>query len=287
MRRPLTILLIIALGCLVAALASAGTPQVGALPVTLWCAVLAFALQWLTFSWAYLKQTETFFDLVGSLTYIAVILLALSLGESPDNRSLVLAGCVIIWATRLGSFLFLRIRADGGDRRFDRIKTRLLPFLQTWTLQGFWVVTTASCALAAISSGASKPIGAVAYTGLVLWVFGFSLEVIADTQKRRFRALAGNRGRFIRSGVWRFSQHPNYLGEILLWLGIAIIALPVLQGMQYFTLLTPVFVWVLLTRVSGIPLLQAAAKRRWGDDPAWLEYQANTPQLFPWIGRKT
>ena len=177
------------------------------------------------------------------------------------------------------------IRADGGDRRFDSIKTRFMPFLRTWTLQGFWVVSTACCALAAITSATSKPLGAWAAAGFALWLLGFVLEVVADEQKRRFRLQPQNRGAFMRSGVWAYSQHPNYFGEIVLWVGVALIALPVLQGLQYGTLLSPLFVALLLTRVSGIPLLDRTAKKRWGDDAAWQVYRANTPLLVPVLGR--
>jgi steroid 5-alpha reductase family enzyme len=280
----MTVFLITGLGFLVAALAGAGTPHSGLLPASLWCALLAFGVQWLAFAWAYVKATETFFDLVGSLTYTAVIVMALVLSGSADARSLLLAACVVVWAARLGSFLFLRIRADGGDRRFDKLKTRFWPFLVTWSLQGFWVVSTACCALAAITSAQSKPLDAWAAIGFALWLLGFALEVVADAQKRRFRLQPHNRGAFMHSGVWAYSQHPNYFGEIVLWVGVALIALPVLQGLQYVTLLSPLFVALLLIRVSGIPLLDRAAKKRWGEDADWQAYRANTPVLVPFLG---
>jgi steroid 5-alpha reductase family enzyme len=285
MRAITTILMTVVLGLAVAALAGAGTPPVGYVSLSLWCALLVFALQWLAFSLAFLRKTETFFDAVGSLTYVLVMLLALAITKPLDARSLLLAACVIVWAGRLGSFLFLRICEDGGDRRFDKLKYRFWPFLQTWTLQGFWVISTACCALAAITSGVSKPLGSLAAMGLALWLLGLGLEVVADVQKRRFRRQRQNRGIFISEGVWAYSQHPNYLGEIILWVGVAVMAFPALQGLQYFTLLSPLFVVLLLTRISGIPLLDAAARKRWGDDPAWRRYRSVTPVLVPWLGR--
>jgi steroid 5-alpha reductase family enzyme len=91
---------------------------------------------------------------------------------------------------------------------------------------------------------------------VLLWVLGWALEVIADAQKSRFNADVANRGRFINTGLWSRSRHPNYFGEILLWVGVAVVAFPVLHGWQYVTLLSPFFVAFLLTRVSGIPLLE-------------------------------
>jgi steroid 5-alpha reductase family enzyme len=151
----------------------------------------------------------------------------------------------------------------------------------TWTLQGLWVLITIGAALAAMASDQSVPLGPFALVGGALWLLGFILEVIADGQKRAFRRDPGNEGAFIQSGLWALCRHPNYLGEILLWLGVALVAVPVLSGWQQLTLLSPVFVYVLLTRISGIPLLASRGKRRWGNDPAYQAYLDRTPVLFP------
>jgi steroid 5-alpha reductase family enzyme len=188
---------------------------------------------------------------------------------------------VAVWAVRLGSFLFARILRDRSDRRFDALKPSLPRFLLTWTLQGLWVLLTLACALAAMTSLRSEPLGAWALLGTCVWAAGFALEAAADREKRRFRADPANRDRFIASGLWAWSRHPNYFGEIVLWSGIALVALPVLTGWQYATLISPVFVYVLLTRVSGIPLLEERAKERWGDDPAYRSYVERTPVLVP------
>ena len=259
---------------------SQGGAQALGLPVFAWCALLAFALQWLAFVPAYLKQTEMFYDLTGSLTYISSILLALTLSPGLDTRSVLLALCVLVWAARLGSFLFARIHADGSDSRFDQIKPDPVRFFLTWSLQGLWVLLTAACALAAITSAHRVPLGPWAATGMLLWLAGFAIEVIADRQKRAFRAQAGS-GQFITTGLWARSRHPNYFGEIVLWCGVALIALPALQGWQLATLVSPVFVYLLLTRVSGIPLLEKKADKKWGGQPEYEAYKANTPVLVP------
>ena len=185
---------------------------------------------------------------------------------------------------RLGSFLFRRISSDGSDSRFDRIKPDPKRFLFTWTLQGLWVVMTASCGLAAITASTDASLGPVGWLGLLLWVTGFAIEVVADNQKRRFRAEHGSE-RFIDTGLWRLSRHPNYFGEITVWAGVALIALPALSGWSLLTLVSPVFVFVLLTRVSGIPMLEKKGAKRWGDDPAYARYCRETPMLVPFLGR--
>lgn len=116
---------------------------------------------------------------------------------------------------------------------------------------------------------------------MLLWAAGFAVEVIADRQKSRFRADDAHRGRFISTGLWSRSRHPNYFGEILLWIGVAVIALPVLQGWQWVGLVSPVFVAVLITRVSGVPLLEAKADAKWGGQPDYEEYKRTTPVLVP------
>lgn len=245
------------------------------------CAALSFGINWLAFIPAWLFQTERYFDLMGSVTYLTLVATALVLGVGGDPRTSLIAACIAAWAIRLGSFLFLRIHEDGSDGRFDRIKPIFTRFLMTWTLQGLWVFLTISCGLAAMLSEARQPLGLWALMGFLLWVFGFAFETIADRQKRRFRANEDNAGRFIQSGLWSWSQHPNYFGEIVLWVGIALIAFPALRGWQWVTLISPVFVFVLLTRISGIPLLDARGEKRWGEEPAYRAYRTKTPILFP------
>ncbi|WP_206604639.1 DUF1295 domain-containing protein [Kineobactrum sediminis] len=253
-------------------------------PVFALCAALAFAVQWLAFVPAYLRQTEKFYDLTGSATYLAVVWLAVGLGGATDIRSLLLAACISLWALRLGSFLFRRIHQDQGDSRFDKIKPDASRFLFTWTLQGLWVVITASCALAAITSGSEQSLGALGLMGTALWGAGFLIEVLADRQKRIFRQAQGSE-QFINTGLWARSRHPNYFGEIVLWCGIALIAVPALSGWQWLTLISPVFVFLLLTRVSGVPLLERKADQRWGENPDYQRYKAKTPALVPLLRR--
>jgi len=251
------------------------------LPIFAICVGLAFFINWVVFIPANILQTEKFFDLTGSLTYITVTLVALYLSDNLDNRSKLLAALVIIWAVRLGTFLFNRILQDGKDDRFDKIKPNFLRFLNLWTLQALWVSLTASAAFIAITSIERKELGLVAFFGLGIWIIGFLFEVIADNQKRQFRKNSANKGKFIQSGLWAKSRHPNYFGEIMLWIGVFIIAAPVLQGWQWVALLSPIFVTLLLTKISGIPGLEAKANKKWGGQADYEAYKSNTPILIP------
>jgi steroid 5-alpha reductase family enzyme len=280
----LGILIILVLGTGLAWAGSQGSGEAFGFPVFMICAVVAFGLNWLIFIHAWLRQTEHYFDLSGSTTYILLMVLAVSLSPEVGVRGWLLAGMVVVWALRLGSFLFTRIRRDGGDGRFDSIKPDFAKFLFAWTLQGLWVLLTAACALAAITGRGAAEVGLVGGVGVVLWVLGFALEVVADRQKTAFRRQSENRDQFIRSGLWSWSRHPNYVGEILLWVGVAVLALPALQGWTYLTLISPIFVYVLLSRISGVPLIEARGRRKWGEDPEYQRYLKETPVLFPGLG---
>jgi len=273
--------IVVLTGALIALAGSQGGAKAGGFPVFALCIALAFAIQWLAFIPAFVFQTERFYDLTGSLTYIAVTIVAVLLGPTPDTRSYVLLALVLVWAVRLGSYLFTRILRVGKDDRFDAIKPSFIRFLNTWTLQALWVSITLAAALAAITTNARKGFGVLAVIGLVVWLAGFGLEATADRQKSRFRADPANKGAFIHTGVWAWSRHPNYFGEITLWVGVALIAVPVLHGWQWATLISPVFVFLLITRVSGVPMLEKKADTKWGGQPDYEAYKKRTPVLVP------
>ena len=271
----------VAIGVLVVFAGSDGSSKVGPIAVFAVCGILAYAINWVVFVPSALARTEHYFDLTGSATYVTVTAAALVLSEDLDARSAIVGGMVLVWALRLGTFLFRRVRRAGRDGRFDQIKTDPLRFFMTWTLQGLWVLLTMAAALAVITGVERRSIGWVAALGMVVWGVGFAIEVVADRQKSAFKRDPANEGRFITSGLWAWSRHPNYFGEITLWTGIAVIAIPVLSGWQWATLISPIFVTLLLTRVSGIPMLEARADKRWGEDEEYRKYVANTPVLVP------
>ena len=279
-RAMLSIPVILLIAAAVAWAGSQGGRQVGAIPVVALCGVVCFVLNWIVFVPSFAAQTERYYDLTGSLTYLTVVALGLALG-SRDPRAILLALLVAAWALRLGSFLFLRIRREGSDRRFDALKPDFGRFLLAWTLQGLWVFLTVSCALTAMTAAAPVAPDPLAALGTAAWAAGFAIEVIADRQKARFRADPARRDRFIATGLWAWSRHPNYFGEILLWVGVALVALPALSGWALATLVSPLFVYLLLTRISGIPLLESRSDARWGSDPEYQAYKARTPVLWP------
>ena len=271
----------VVVGALVAWAGSDGSAQVGSVPVFALCGLLAFAVNWIAFVPSNAAKTEKYYDLTGSITYTTVIVVAVVLSPDLDLRAWIVAAMVIVWTGRLGIFLFRRIKREGKDSRFDEIKTSPMRFFLTWTIQGLWVLLTAAAALAIITSTERQDLDLLGYIGIVVWLAGFTIEVVADRQKSQFKEDPANEGRFIKSGLWAWSRHPNYFGEITLWTGVALMAIPVLSGWQWVVLISPVFVTILITRVSGIPMLEKKADERWGDEEEYQRYKESTPVLVP------
>ena len=275
------IVIAIAIGAAVSWAGSDGGDRVGSVPLFALCGAVAFAINWLIFIPSVLAGTERYYDLVGGLTYITTIIVAVLLSGALDLRATLVAGMVLFWSLRLATFLFRRISKSGGDSRFDDIKHRPLRFFMAWTLQGLWVLLTAAAALAVITGGTRVPLGTVGIIGIAIWALGLLIEIVSDRQKSNFKDDPDNDGKFIDVGLWAWSRHPNYFGEIVLWIGMAIVAVPVLQGLQWATLISPVFVAFLLIKVSGIPPLEDKADKRWGGQDDYEAYKRRTPVLIP------
>ena len=242
--------------------------------------ILIFCIQWISFFPAYIFQTEKFYDLTGSITYLSIVLSTVYITGSQNVADFIIVGCVAVWAIRLGSFLFLRIHKAGEDRRFRLIKPNFTRFLMTWTLQGMWVSMCLLCVLTALSSYNGIILNNIFFIGLFIFILGFSIEVIADHQKTIFRKDEKNKDKFISTGLWAYSRHPNYFGEIMLWFGISVMSFSSLSGLQYLTLISPIFVYILLVYISGVRILEEQGLKKWGSLESYKEYIKNTPSLF-------
>ena len=243
--------------------------------------IIAVLLQVIFFIPSFLLKTEKYYDLVGSLTYITTVSLAYFSVENKTMIDSVIYFYVMVWALRLGIYLFRRVRNDGKDVRFEKAKRHFFWFLQYWMGQALWVSLTACAAIIAILSAEEDTLPVLAIVGMVLWISGFTIESISDYQKRVFRKENNPSESFIHTGFWARSRHPNYFGEITLWTGIAVIALNTLNGIEYVTLISPVFVYILLTRMSGVNLLERIADDRYGHLKEYHRYKRNTPVLVP------
>lgn len=234
------------------------------------------------------QPTEKYYDLIGSLTYLST--LAISVFVLPISkisvRQMIVTSCAGIWAIRLGSFLFYRIHTSGGtDSRFTEMKKDWGKFLIAWTIQGAWVFITLLSVLVANQSEDTEPLKVVNYVGMGVFVFGFVTEVTADFQKLFFKQDPANAGKWIDSGLWSISRHPNYFGEIVLWTGVTLICLDKFNNARRLITfcISPIFVACLLIFISGIPLLEQKADEKWGDSEMYQKYKKSTPVLVPFL----
>ena len=264
-----------------------------------------FGIQWSCFAAAAVLQTEKFYDFSGSCTYIYLVLAALRRARARQNGKLSLrqmgaAGATCVWAGRLGTFLLQRVLHDGGDRRFDKVRDKPKVFFIYWSVQALWVFLTALptymiLSVDDVTRSSSDALGASKgkerqeesgasprdRAGAALWLLGFALQVTADRQKSAFLADAANRGKFITGGLWSCCQHPNYFGEMAMWAGVWLGTSSSFRGLEHLAAISPLFVYHLLTKVSGIPLLQKRSLQKWGRLPEYLEHIRKTPLLLP------
>ena len=282
------ILIIICFASIIALGGSHNSMTYNGYPILFFCLSASFLVHWIIFIPSFLAKTEKFYDITGTLAYLitlylASVLTSYSSGASLEPRTLIIIGMVSFWALRLGIFLFIRVLKVGEDRRFREAKKSFSKYLVWWTMSALWVFLTTANALTLIINNKKLVNQPIFYLGLLIWFIGILFEIIADEQKRRFRLNERNRGKYISSGLWSISRHPNYFGEIILWIGIAIISLPTLSGFQYVTLISPLFIYLLLTRISGVNLLEESSDKKWGDLQEYEQYKRETPILVPFI----
>ncbi|KAG0145710.1 hypothetical protein CROQUDRAFT_671617 [Cronartium quercuum f. sp. fusiforme G11] len=264
----------------------------------------AYAIQVACASVAIPLQTETFYDLSGSLTFISCTALSLYYPAlrarlfyksskpfpritSFHSRQLLMSGFTCIWATRLGTFLYQRIKRSGSDSRFDEIKRDPARFFGAWMAQATWVALTAFPVYAVNSIPASRnaPLGISGIFGATLWMSSFLFEVIADRQKSAWREERNQKihdEKFITRGLWAYSRHPNYVGEVMMWTSQLILAWGTLPpAMRLIACLSPITEYLLITKLSGLPPLESKADKEWGNDPSYQAYKAKVPVFWP------
>lgn len=266
-------------GIALALLAGRTSQHVLSVPLPLACVAIAFGMQWVAFVPAALTKSEHFFDLWGATTYLVCIATAGLISASLTGRDALLIAFVAIWALRLGTFLFTRVRRQGGDSRFDEIKQSAPRFFLAWSLQGLWVSVTLLAVVLSIGAREQVPLGLSDLLGAMLWLVGFSVERVADKQKREFRR-SNSKLPFISTGLWAWSRHPNYFGEIVLWTGLAIMSSASMTGLSWLGLVSPFFVFLLLRYGSGIPILEERCDQKFGNSAAYQTYKKNTPLLI-------
>ena len=254
-------------------------------PVIYYCIAISYVIHWIVFIPSYLQKTEKFYDFTGMIAYLSIIGFALyqkkQILGTIDFDSMLIGILISVWTLRLGMFLFYRVFKVGEDDRFEAVKTSASRFFIWFTVSGLWVSLTSIAAINILTTKIDHNNYYFVYLGALVWLFGFLFEVISDYQKMKFKNIPDNKNKFIDTGLWSLSRHPNYFGEIILWIGIFIITLPSISGIDYITIISPIFVYFLLNKISGINLLEIKAQKRWGKLDSYKEYRSKTPQIIP------
>jgi len=260
-------------------------------PISIICMALSFIIHWLVFIPSYFYKTEKFYDITGTVAYLSILLTTAYLINLVNDEGILLRSIisiifVMIWAIRLGIFLFKRVIKVGEDKRFEHAKKSFSKFLMFFNISALWVFLTIVNVLTMIINNSDSVTDLFFIIGFKIVIIGFIIEVVADMQKRKFRTNISNKGQFISSGLWSISRHPNYFGEMMIWVGMSFVTIPILIGWQFITLISPIFVIFLLTKVSGINLLEASANDKWGADKNYQDYKDKTSVLIPFLGSK-
>lgn len=243
--------------------------------------IVCMATNLILFIPAYSLKTDKLTDLSYSLTFIIVSGIAM-MRSNHSLGDIVLFSFVLLWALRLGSFLLIRIRNQKRDKRFDSIRSNLLLFLRFWIFQAMTVFFVMVCSIA-FWDQATKFIGVISWIGAGVFIAGLILESVADFQKYRFNKTK-TKDIWIDNGIWRYSRHPNYLGEMMVWLGLYLFAFSSLGTYtRLIGLISPAYIAFTLLFLSGIPLLEKGADKKWGDNPNYREYKKQVPLLIPKI----
>ncbi|KAI0261495.1 DUF1295-domain-containing protein [Gloeopeniophorella convolvens] len=256
------------------------------------------------------QKTDKYFDLGGSLGFISTAFVSLyypvlkaRFWEGARNvpfppitsfapRQLLITAALGVWTVRLGSFLVQRAFDSHGDFRFMEAKKQPFTFTVWWMAQASWVLIVGLPVylINTLPAHLHPALTFRDYAAVGLFAGSLIIESVADRQKAAWRKAQKNKEhdeKFISSGLWSISRHPNYIGEVGIWTGIWALSIASLQtahnprGSIALSAASPLFTYFLLRYVSGIPPLELSAEKKWGKDEAWKKYKRNTPVLWP------
>lgn len=243
--------------------------------------IIAIVLQFIFFILTNKQKTDKFTDLTYGLSFI-IIALAIMIFNRITYGKIILFAMIFAWGLRLILFLTTRIKKTGKDSRFDKIRNKPLKFLSFWVMQGFsvWIIM-----IPAIFYLSSDRLGFNILTilGFLIWIAGWVIEKNADQQKTENK----KKDSWVSIGLWKYSRHPNYFGEILCWTGIYVFTLSTITGIKAIIgILSPLFIIILLLFVTGIPKLEIYYNRKYRDNKEYQKYKRTTSILIPWWNKK-
>jgi steroid 5-alpha reductase family enzyme len=243
--------------------------------------ILIFGIQVILFAFAMTLHTDKLTDISYGMTFVILVLFFLFTRKPLTFLQVAAAIIIILWGLRLAAYLFIRIMRIGRDTRFDSRRDSFKKFGFFWLLQAISIWTILLPVTFFFNSDGAGRSTTFSLAGIVVWAIGFIIEAVADQQKFKFKSDEKNKGSWVNNGLWKYSRHPNYFGEILCWWGIFLLTAPYLRGIAWIGILGPVYITVLLMFVSGIPLLEKQADEKYKDNKEYQEYKHITSLLIP------
>jgi steroid 5-alpha reductase family enzyme len=244
--------------------------------------VVSLVINLLMFVPAYIYKTDKVTDISYAITF-ATVAVAAYLASTHTSLHKTILVLVLLWSFRLGAFLFIRINKIGKDSRFDGMREHFFLFLKFWLAQGITVFIVMIAPLMGFIQNDTR-VTTLTLIGVGVFLSGLLIETFADMQKFKFSNNSKHKSIWIDEGIWRVSRHPNYLGEILVWTGVFVtVASSVTSFAVLAALISPLFIAGLLCFVSGIPLLEKIADKKWGNDKNYQLYKKRVPVLLPTI----
>jgi steroid 5-alpha reductase family enzyme len=242
---------------------------------------LALSINLIMFLVAFQYRSDKLTDISYAVSFISLDIMALYGGKAYNKFSIILFLLVILWAVRIGSFLLYRILKVGKDKRFDQLRDSFVGFGKFWLGQAITAWVLMLPVTISLYKGYAN-LRALIYIGVVIWLIGLIIETAADTQKIKFKNNPKNKDKWINNGIWSYSRHPNYFGEIAIWAGIYVYAFPALSYPQrLICLASPLLITLVLRYVSGVPILEKSADKKWGKDSAYKSYKSRTNLIIP------
>ena len=244
--------------------------------------ILSVSVNLIFFLVALTLKTDKVTDLSYSLSFMAIAPLLLAAnGMNFSLQQLIVTLAIVVWGIRLGSYLFYRILLTKTDERFDDKRNNPKRLTAFWLLQitAVWLILMPYSFYLT-----SRTVGGMSFitlSGLAVYAAGLIIESVSDYQKFIFKKQPDNKGKWMDKGLWHWSRHPNYFGEMLVWWGLFVVVVPYLTGLKLLALIGPVFITLLLLFVSGIPLLEKSAEKKYGNNPDYVAYRDSTSLLIP------
>lgn len=247
-------------------------------------AITVFLYMLMVFVLALLLRDNSIVDIFWGLGFVVLSLVSLYPFDSQDIKQIVVNSLILVWGIRLSVHIFIRNRGRGEDFRYANWRRTwkyfvLRSFLQIFMLQGFFMLII-SWPVLHINSNISPDFGMLDVVGILVFLTGFLFEAIGDYQMVVFKKDPANKGKLITTGLWKYTRHPNYFGEALLWWGLWLMALPVVDGI--YTVLSPIVITLLLRYISGVPMLEKKYEGR----ADWGAYKEITPVFVPFIKKQ-